>query len=354
MTVPSRLSIGILASTGLHLDSFFVRIADLLRAHGHLVHFAAGTPMEHGRSHVVESLTQRPRLVNLGTGGDLRRWAQHVGADVVLVNTATAGLLARRASLPVPVVYFAHGLHWREAGARRTAHWELLERWALPGTASAIVLNAEDHRWFQRWAPDLPVHQLPFGVGLPVDAFQPSPQPDTNVVVWIGEHTTRKRPWLALEVAAELRRRGSPIQLRMLGRGPLTAELTRRAEELGIAADVHLPGFVATAPELQSARLLLHTADWEGLPRVILEAMAVHRPTAAFDVKGVRGLPSVHLAPDRDLGAMSDIIERELAEPTAPDVYPAREDLSDVPVVTTLEAVLSQAVRGDARTAHRA
>lgn len=349
-----RLSIGILASTGLHLDSFFVRIAALLRQRGHLVHFAAGSPMEQDHCVVIESVTSRPRPVNLRAGGELRSWAQHVGADVVLANTATAGLLARRASLSVPVVYFAHGLHWRQPGAPKTAHWELLERWALPGTAAAVVLNQEDHQWFQRWAPWLPVVRLPFGVGLPLDTFRPSPQPETAVVVWIGEHTPRKRPWLAIDVAAEMRRRGSPIQLRMLGRGPLTPELTRRAESLGVAADVRWPGFVDPAPELHAARMLLHTADWEGLPRVILEAMAVHRPTVAFDVKGVRGLPTVHLAPDQDLTTMGDIVQLQLAEPTVEDAYPAAQSLSDEPVVTALESVLAQTVRADERTAHRA
>lgn len=350
----SRLSIGILASTGLHLDSFFVRIAALLRARGHLVHFAAGTPMRQEQSRVIESLTSRPRFSNLRTGAELRGWVQNVGADVVLANTATAALLARRASLPVPVVYFAHGLHWRDAGARRTAHWELLERWCLSCTAAAIVLNDEDYQWFQHSASGMPVHQLPFGVGLPLDSFRPSPQPDNNVVVWIGEHTPRKRPMLALDVAAELRRRGTPIRLRMLGVGPLTSALVHRATRLGIADDLQLPGYVPAAPELCGARMLLHTADWEGLPRVMLEAMAVHRPTAAYDVKGVRRLPTVHLARDQDVHAMADTVERLLAEPDPEEAYPPAEALSDEPVVLTLESVLRQAVRTDARTAHRA
>lgn len=337
-------SIGILASNGLHLDSFFVRIGELLRARGHEVHFAAGTPMDRDSSVVIPSITQRPRPVNVLAGRDLRQWVEAVDADVVLVNTVTAGWLARRAALDVPVVYFAHGLHWNEAGAMRTAHWELLERWALPRTAAAIILNEEDRAWFARWAPQVPVHRLPFGVGLPPDTFSASPQPDTNLVVWIGEHTPRKRPWLAIQVAAELRRRGTPIRLRMLGRGPLTSELLRLPGQLGAVGDVEFPGYQPVAPELSAARMLLHTAGWEGLPRVVLEALAVHRPTAAFDVKGLRGLPAVELAPDRDIGALAELVGNLLTSPVDDGVFPGPEKLSDERAAAALEAILTEAV----------
>ncbi|MCK0112936.1 glycosyltransferase [Ornithinimicrobium sp. F0845] len=336
--------VGILASSGPHLDSVFVRVGDLLRSRGHEVHYAAGTPMERAPGVVVTSVTERWQLANLRAGKDLRRWVEEVDADVVLVSTSTAALLARRAALPVPVVYFARGLGFREASPARTAHWELLERWGLPRTSSVITLNDEDEAWFARWAPDLPVHRLPFGVGLPVETFPASPQPDNNVVLWVGGHTPRKRPWLAVQVAAEMRRRGTPIRLRMLGCGPLTAEITRLAGRLGVADDVTVPGYVPVAPELQGARMLLHTADREGLPRVVVEALAVQRPTASFDVKGMRRLPAVELIADGDVPAMADLVAHLLTHPVADGAFPSAEELSDERAVVALETVLTEAV----------
>src|SRR5699024_4391684 len=51
-----------------------------------------------------------------------------------------------------------------------------------------------------------------------------------------------------------------------------------------------------------------HTATWEGLPRVMLEAVAVGRRTYAFDVKGVRDVPYARLLDDGDTAGMAAAI----------------------------------------------
>lgn len=334
---------GILACTGRHLDSLFLRFGELLRSRGHQVHFAAGTPMEQVPCTVMPTVTERPHLVNVRAGKDLRLWVEETAVDVVLVSTARAALLARTAHLPVPVVYFARGLGWREDEAPGT-RWEVLERWGLPSTAAVVTLNEEDAAWFAHRAPYLPVHRLPFGLGLPLEDFCASPQPVTDQVLWIGAHTPRKRPWLAVQVAAELRRRGTPIRLRMLGCGPLTPDIVRLAERLGVADDVVLTGHVPVAPELHSARMLLHTADREGLPRAVVEALAVRRPTVSFDVKGMRGLPAVELIPDPDVSAMANLVAHLLDHPVPEGVFPPPEELSDERAGIALEAVLAEAV----------
>lgn len=44
----------------------------------------------------------------------------------------------------------------------------------------------------------------------------------------------------------------------------------------------------------------MHTAQWEGLPRVMLESLAIGRGSYAFDVKGVRDIPLSQLTTDGD------------------------------------------------------
>jgi len=337
-------SIGILASSGPQLDSCFARIGNLLRARGHPVHYAAGTPMARARAAVIPAVTRSSGMVNLRAGRELRRWVEVVDADVVLASSEPAGLLARRAGLTVPVVYLTRGLPWHEGGTARAMHRELLERWRMSHTAAAIILHEEDRAWFARWAPDLPVHHLPFGMGLSPEAFRPCPQPDNNVVMWVGEHTPHARPWLAVQITAELRSRGTPIRLRMLGSGPLTRQIARQAEQLGVAGDVELPGHTAVTDEIRAARLVLHTAARETQPRVVLQALAVHRPVAAFDVPGMRGLPAVELALDRDVTAGADLVEHLLAHPVPEEVFPSREELSDERAAITLESILAEAV----------
>ncbi len=87
-----------------------------------------------------------------------------------------------------------------------------------------------------------------------------------------------------LRIHAALRAAGVPFEARIVGEGPLRAELERLAGQLGIAASVtftgHLPGHEVWN-QLAWADVLLHTGvvaesgDRDGLPNVIPEAMCV-------------------------------------------------------------------------------
>ncbi|MGO8609752.1 hypothetical protein ACC848_43130, partial [Rhizobium johnstonii] len=76
----------------------------------------------------------------------------------------------------------------------------------------------------------------------------------------------------------------------------------------GLGAVVTAEGRAAVAPALGSATALLHTAEWEGLPRVALEAAAVGRWCYGFDVKGLRDAPLVRLAADGDVDALAALV----------------------------------------------
>ena len=87
-----------------------------------------------------------------------------------------------------------------------------------------------------------------------------------------------------LRIHAALRAAGVPFEARIVGEGPLRAELERQAGQLGIAASVtftgHLPNHEVWN-QLAWADVLLHTGvvaasgDRDGLPNVIPEAMCV-------------------------------------------------------------------------------
>lgn len=320
--------IGIVAATGLTLDSFFPGIRDGLQASGLQVHLAAGTPTRLLPSTTLRSLTRRPGLRNVGASRELHRWVEDQDLDLVVANTATASFLVRLALREVPVVYFAHGLHWSRTGDPRTRHWELLERAALGRTSGVIVLNREDEDWVSKRAPRLPVLRLTHGVGLSPGAYPRFPVEGRDRLVWIGEHSRRKRPETAVEVVRVLLARRPALRLRMLGEGPLTGRLAAHITRAGLAEAVELVGHVPVAPELRRASALLHTARWEGLPRVVLEAQATGRPTVAYDVKGLRGLAQVHTVTDGDVGALARRVEQVLDRRVAAGSFPTLQELS--------------------------
>jgi glycosyltransferase involved in cell wall biosynthesis len=302
--------IGVLTSVGRTLDAFFPEIVAAWEAQGHHVFCAAGTvPASDLTFDRIDGLTQRPGPGNAQVPGRLVAWARDRRLDVVVTNTATASMLVRLRRMPCKVVYFCHGLHWNTG--RHPA--QLVERALARRADSIITINSDDHAWLSRHHPD--VLLLEQGVGVPEHAYAWSPLPDTEGLrlVWAGDFVPRKRPDLAVEVCRRLLADGTDVRLTMLGDGPLRDDTMAAAADLGDR--VSLPGRTAVEEPLRAAHALLHTATWEGLPRILLEGMVMGRRAYAFDVKGVRDVPHAVLAPDGDVGALAALLGRHRAVP---------------------------------------
>ncbi|GAI02580.1 unnamed protein product, partial [marine sediment metagenome] len=81
--------------------------------------------------------------------------------------------------------------------------------------------------------------------------------------------------------------------LYIVGDGPLKQELKAKIQDLGLEDRVYLIGVCKDIPTLLSqADALVLSSVWEGLPNVILEAMAAGLPIVATDIGGVRELVS--------------------------------------------------------------
>jgi glycosyltransferase involved in cell wall biosynthesis len=71
----------------------------------------------------------------------------------------------------------------------------------------------------------------------------------------------------------------------------LRPSLRAAAEAAGLADRVHFAGWRPDVPEILAASsLLVLPSLWEGMPNVVLEAMASRLPVVASDVEGVREL----------------------------------------------------------------
>ncbi len=300
------MRIGLLSSVGVTLDAFFPEIVREWRNAGHTVALLSGPPAPMGGD-VEPTITRNPRPRNVRAPQRLRAWARLHDLDVVLTNTATASMLARVIEMPCPVIYFCHGLHWNSADLR-SSHFRLAERIFLRRTQGVIAINSDDEQWFKSHA-DVPVRRLRAGVGLDLANFPRAPIPDGSLTLcWIGELSHRKRPLDAVAVAAELKRLGVDFQLTIAGDGPLTSEVRRLTRLMDVEDCVQLVGHQPARLVLEASQAVLHTARWEGLPRVLLEAAAVGRPIIAYDVKGVRDVPDAFLSEDGNVAAMSTLV----------------------------------------------
>ena len=119
-------------------------------------------------------------------------------------------------------------------------------------------------------------------LGVPRDRF---------VIATVGRLSAEKGVDRAIRAAASLASVYPQVELHLIGDGPQRPHLRKLADQLGIAHRVHVHGWQA-APQrfYEMMDVLLLPSRTEGLPNVLLEAMAMGVPVAATDVGGVRDL----------------------------------------------------------------
>jgi len=124
---------------------------------------------------------------------------------------------------------------------------------------------------------------------------EPKLRPPFNLVA-VGRFVPKKGYDVLLEAVALLRRQGVDATLTLAGSGPLERQLRALTRTLGLEDRVRFPGFVPheQVPELlreadcfvMSSRVSA-SGDRDGIPNVILEAMAHGLPVVGTDVSGI-------------------------------------------------------------------
>lgn len=155
-------------------------------------------------------------------------------------------------------------------------------------------------------------------------------RPGAPPVVLGAGKLKRQKDFATLLRAFATLRRARPARLVVLGEGPERARLEALARELGIAEDVALPGFVAEPfPWMARAAVFALSSAWEGLPGVLIQALACGTPVVSTDcpsgpreiLEGGRLGP---LVPVGDAEAFAAALGRVLEAPPAPEPLRAR------------------------------
>jgi glycosyltransferase involved in cell wall biosynthesis len=163
------------------------------------------------------------------------------------------------------------------------------------------------------------------------------------VILGVGRLTRQKDFFTLVRAFAELRRRRR-ARLIILGEGEDRAGLEALVAELGLGDDVALPGFRDNAPGYMArSSLFVLSSAWEGLPTVLIEALAVGTRVVSTDCpSGPREILQDGrlgaLVPVGDAPALAKAMEDALdrADPPLPS-----EDLA----VFTLDAAVDHYLR---------
>ncbi len=115
--------------------------------------------------------------------------------------------------------------------------------------------------------------------------------PARQAITFVGRlHPQKGLDWL-LRTAPIWLEKVPGCDLLLVGAGPARDQLYHQARQAGIAGRVHFAGWQSNIPAILAAsRLLVLPSRWEGMPNVVLEAMASRLPVLVSDVEGVREL----------------------------------------------------------------
>ena len=148
------------------------------------------------------------------------------------------------------------------------------------------------------------------------------PIPQAPRVVCVGRLCEQKGQMLLLEAVGQLRDRGIKIELVLAGDGPMRSELESLIKLNNLEKAVRITGWISSSEvraEIIAARALILPSFAEGLPVVVMEAMALHRPVLTTSVAGVPELvqsgKTGWLVPAGDVEALSRGLEKLLSVP---------------------------------------
>jgi glycosyltransferase involved in cell wall biosynthesis len=170
-------------------------------------------------------------------------------------------------------------------------------RWALPEkmrAAAFTVFVAEFGRSQGMWLtpPELwpKLHVVRCGLDETFRERTPTPIPAAPRLLFVGRLSPEKGVLLLIDAAARLRSQGVPIELTLIGDGPARGGVEQAVARAGLADAVRLLGWCDSErvrQELLASRALVLPSFAEGLPIVLLEALALERPVVSTHVAGI-------------------------------------------------------------------
>ncbi|MFL7792301.1 MAG: glycosyltransferase family 4 protein [Anaerolineae bacterium] len=271
----------------------------------------------------------------------LARFIRHGRYDVVHTNSSKAGILGRWAAwlaglagTPAPViVHTVHGwAHHEQQHPAVRRFYILLEQITQRITDKLIVVSPRNIE--KGLADGIATRDkyVTIRSGIELHSFrQPtrpreavraelSIPPDASVVGTVTRLSPQKAPLDFVAAAAQVAAQRPDVHFVVVGDGPLRAEVEAQIAAAGFTDRFHLTGLRRDVPDLlHSFDVFALTSLWEGLPRVLPQAMAAGLPIVATAADGnaeavedgVNGL----LTPPGDPQALAEGVLRLLDDP---------------------------------------
>jgi glycosyltransferase involved in cell wall biosynthesis len=248
---------------------------------------------------------QRATVVNTHSGKD--SWVGSIAAKIARIP-----LLIRTRHISVPIRRGAFNLIYRWPDGYITTGEMIREHLIAKGIPADRVVSIPTGVDLGRFSAGVGVNRIreEFGIA-----------PGTFLISMIGVLRSWKRHDLLLSALRLLKERGVPIYALVVGEGPRREVIATEIREKGISDVALLTGFREDIPEIVAASdtVVLASDRFEGVPQVILQAMAMARPVVASPIGGisevVRPEETGLLCPAGDARAYGDALARLAGDP---------------------------------------
>jgi colanic acid/amylovoran biosynthesis glycosyltransferase len=258
------------------------------------------------------------RFVQAGLTADRarREGARHLHAHFATAAADVARDAAALAGVPFTVTAHAKDIFHAD-------HAPQLAR-RLEGVSAVVTVSEHNAAHLRGVLNGVPVHHIPNGV----PPASPGPAAQGGPVLFVGRLVPKKGVDVLIDACARLRSGFPELGVEIVGGGPLAEELAHRARRAGVADRIHFLGLQpAEVVDAAFRRCSLVAApsridehgDREGMPTVLVEALARGVPVVATDIVGipelVRNGETGLLVPPDDPTALAAAIARLVRDP---------------------------------------
>jgi glycosyltransferase involved in cell wall biosynthesis len=252
-----------------------------------------------GLRQTVIPMRTAPHPRDVGAVRAIRRYmSAHGPFDIIHGHSSKGGALARLAAFATgtPAVYTLHGLIMMDPGLPRWK-WMLylsIELALSLRTSRIIAVSPEEMRAAKRLGLGRRrVILAPNGVG--PQELTPREQArktigvndDALVIGFVGRLVEQKAPDVLIRAVAATLKAAPHVRLAIVGAGPLENSMRELAATLGMADRVIWLGERDAREVMAAFDLFALSSRKEGLPYVVLEAMAAGLPVVATSSAGV-------------------------------------------------------------------
>jgi len=223
---------------------------------------------------------------------------RHGPFDVIHCHSSKAGALGRvsAAILGTPSVYTPHAIVTLDPtlSSRKRRFYGGIECWLARRSEAVIAVSPDEaeHIAALGIAPQK-IRVVMNGIGRldfpsrDLARQQLGLRPDDFCIGFVGRMTAQKAPELLVAALGELRQQQPKAVAVFVGSGPLYQPLVEQTDRLGLIQNIRLLGDTVARNVMPAFDVFCLPSRYEGLPYVLLEALAAGLPIVARRVGGV-------------------------------------------------------------------